>query len=181
VIDFVITFASESIIEIDFENLNNVLVKKQKRRQNLKLKMMNYKQRRVIDDFFFSYQIRRAIQFFFHSRVSTSFRVVSTFAFFRISRNRQIIVKTKIKKTFFAQFVIEENENENIDENHEELFDCVKCCRVLVSCRHFADVACARCARQKQTCLSIRFWFVIQKFLFNYIKFQFDLEKWRSN
>ncbi len=64
-IDFFITFVSEFIIEIDFENLNDILVKEQKRRQNLKLKMMNHEQRRVIDDFFFSYRNRRATQFLF--------------------------------------------------------------------------------------------------------------------
>ncbi len=90
-------------------------------------------------------------------------------------------MKTKIEEAFIAQLVIEKNENELMNENDEELSDCVKCCRVLVSCCRFADVACARYARQKQTCISIRFRFVIQKFLFNYIKFQFDSEKLRSN
>jgi hypothetical protein len=33
VINFVVTFAFKSIIEIDFENLNNIFVKKQKRRK----------------------------------------------------------------------------------------------------------------------------------------------------
>jgi hypothetical protein len=88
VIDFVVTFALESIIEIDFENLNDVLVKKQERRQNLKLKMMNHDQRRVIDDFsfFVSNSTRDSISF--RSRVSTSLRIVSAFALSRISRNR---------------------------------------------------------------------------------------------
>jgi hypothetical protein len=168
-----VTFVSEFIIEIDFENLNDVLAKKQKRRQNLKLKMMNHEHRRVIDDF--SFFVSKS------TRDSISFRIVFIFAFFRISRNRRIIVKTKIKKTFIVQLIIEKNENELMNENDEELSDCVKCCRVLVSCRRFADVACVRCARQKQTCISIRFRFVIQKFLFNYIKFQFDSKKLRSN
>jgi hypothetical protein len=52
---------------------------------------------------------------------------------------------------------------------------------VFVSCRRLADVACARCARQKQTCISIWFRFVVQKFFSNYIRFQFDLKKLRSN
>jgi hypothetical protein len=52
---------------------------------------------------------------------------------------------------------------------------------VLVSCRRVVDIACARCVKQKQACISIRFWFVIQKFLFNYIKFQLDSKKLRSN
>jgi hypothetical protein len=169
----VITFVSEFIIEIDFENLNDILAKEQKRRQNLKLKMMNHEQRRVIDDF--SFFVSRS------TRDSISFRTVFAFVFFRISRNRRIVVKTKIEEAFIAQFVIEKNENELMNENDEELFDCVKCCRVLVSCHRFADVACARCARQKQTCISIRFRFVIQKFLSNYIKFRFDSKKLRSN
>ncbi len=63
-INSVVTFAFQSIIEIDFENLNDVLAKDQKRRQNLKLKMMNHEHRRVIDDFFFySCRVRRVIQF----------------------------------------------------------------------------------------------------------------------
>jgi hypothetical protein len=153
-----ITFVSEFIIEIDFENLNDILAKKQKRRQNLKLKMMNHEQRRVIDDF--SFFVSKSI------RDTISFHIVSAFAFFRISKNRRIVMKTKIEKSFIAQFVIEENENEFIDDNNEELFDCVKCCRVLVLCRRIADIACARYARQKQTCVSIRFRFVIQKISF---------------
>jgi hypothetical protein len=180
-IDFFVTFVSESTIEVDFENLNDVLVKKQKRRQNLKLEMMNHEQRRVIDDFFFfvSDSTRDSISFRF--RVSTSSRAVSAFASSRTSRNRRIVVKTKIEKAFIAQFVVEENENDLMNENDEELSDCIKCCRVFVSCRRVADIACARCARQKQACISIRFRFVIQKFLSNYIKFQLNSEKLRSN
>jgi hypothetical protein len=173
-IDFFVTFVFEFIIEIDFENLNDVLVKEQKRRQNLKLKMMNHEQRRVIDDFFFlvSNSTRDSISSRF--RASTSLRAVFAFALFRISKNRRIVVKTKIEKTFIAQFVVEENENDLTNENDEKLSDYVKCCRVLVSCRRVADIACARCARQKQICISIRFRFVIQEFLFNYIKFQLN-------
>jgi hypothetical protein len=179
--NFLVTFVFELIIEIDFENLNDVFAKEQKRRQNLKLKIMNHEHRRVIDDFsfFVSNSTRDSISFRF--RDSTSSRVVFVFVLFRISRNRRIVVKTKIKKAFIVQFVIEKNENELMNENDEELFDCVKCCRVLVSCRRLADVACARCAKQKQTCISIRFRFVIQNFFFNYIKFQFDSKKLRSN
>jgi hypothetical protein len=180
-IDSFVTFVFVFIIEIDFENLNDVFVKKQKRRQNLKLKMMNHEQRRVIDDFSFLVSNSTRDSIFFRFRASTSFRVVFAFAFFRISRNRRIVVKTKIEETFIAQFVVEENENYLMNENDEELSDCVKCCRVLVSCRRVADIACARCARQKQACISIRFRFVIQKFLSNYIKFQLDSEKLRSN
>lgn len=125
---------------------------------------MNHDQRRVIDDFFFSSSTRDSISS--RSRVSTSSRVVSVFAFFRISRNHRIIVETKIEKTSIAQLVVENNENELIDENDEELLDCVKCCHLLASCRRIADIACARCTRQKQTCISIRFRFAIQKNFF---------------
>jgi hypothetical protein len=165
-IDSFVTFVSEFTIEIDFENLNDVLVRKQERRQNLKLKMMNHEQRRVIDDFsfFVSDSTRDSISFRF--RASTSSRVVSAFALSRISRNRRIVVKTKIEEASIAQFVVEENENDLMNENDEELSDCVKCCRVLVSCRRVADIACARCARQKQACISIRFRFAIQKISF---------------
>jgi hypothetical protein len=75
-IDFFVTFVSELIIEIDFKNLNDVLVKEQKRRQNLKLKMMNHEQRRVIDDFSFLVSNSTRDSIFFRFRVSTSFRVV---------------------------------------------------------------------------------------------------------
>jgi hypothetical protein len=157
-IDFFITFVFEFIIEIDFENLNDILAKKQKRRQNLKIKMMNHEQRCVIDNF--SFFVSRS------TRDSISSRTVSAFAFFRISRNRRIVVKTKIEKAFIIQFVVEENENELIDDNDEEFSDCVKCCRVLVLCRRIVDIACARCARQKQACVSIRFRFAFQKISF---------------
>jgi hypothetical protein len=172
-IKFFVTFVSEFIIEIDFENLNDVLAKEQKRQQNLKLKMMNHEHRRVIEDFFFF--VSRS------TRDLISSRIVFVFALCRISKNRRIVVKTKIEKAFIAQLVIKKNENELMNENDEKLSDCVKCCRMFVSCRRFADVTCARCARQKQTCISIRFRFVIQKFLSNYIKFQFDSEKLCSN
>jgi hypothetical protein len=180
-VDSFVTFASKLIIEIDFENLNDVLVRKQKRRQNLKLEMMNHEQRRVIDDFSFFVSDSTRDSIFFRSRASTSLRAVSAFALSRTSRNRRIVVKTKIEETFIAQLVVEENEDDFMNENDEELSDCVKCCRVFVSCRRVADIACARCARQKQACISIRFRFAIQEFLSNYIKFQLDSEKLRSN
>jgi hypothetical protein len=181
-VDFFVTFVSEFTIEIDFdENLNDVLVKEQERRQNLKLKMMNHEQRRVIDDFSFFVSNSTRDSIFSRFRASISFRAVSAFAFFRTSRNRRIVVKTKIEEASIAQFVVEENENDLMNEDDEELSDCVKCCRVLVSCRRVADIACARCAKQKQACISIRFRFVIQKFLSNYIKFQLDSKKLRSN
>ncbi len=119
---------------------------------------MNHEQRRVINDF--SFLVSKS------TRDLISFRIVSAFAFFRNSRNRRIVVKMKIEEAFIARFVVEENENKLIDDNNEELSDCVKFCRVLVSCRRIADIACACCARQKQVCVSIRFRFVIQKISF---------------
>jgi hypothetical protein len=180
-VDSFVTFVFEFIIEIDFENLNDVLVKEQERRQNLKLEMMNHEQRRVIDDFSFLVSDSTRDSISSRSRASTSSRAVSAFALSRTSRNRRIVVKTKIEEASIAQLVVEENEDDFMNENDEELSDCVKCCRVFVSCRRVADIACARCAKQKQACISIRFRFVIQKFLSNYIKFQLDSEKLRSN
>jgi hypothetical protein len=107
-----VTFVSEFIIEIDFENLNDVLANKQKRRQNLKLKMMNHEYRRVIDDFSFLVSNSTRDSIFFCSRASTSSRVVFAFALFRISKNRRIVMKTKIEETFIAQFVVEKNEDD---------------------------------------------------------------------
>ncbi len=66
-------------------------------------------------------------------------------------------MKTEVDKAFT---VIESDNDENeesVNENDEEFFDCIKCCRVLVSCRRIVDIACARCARQKLTSISIRF------------------------
>jgi uncharacterized membrane protein YbaN (DUF454 family) len=107
-VDSFVTFVSESIIEIDFENLNDVLVREQKRRQNLKLEMMNHEQRRVIDDFSFLVldSTRHSISSRF--RASASSRAVSAFAFSRTSRNRRIVVKTKIEEASIVQFVVED-------------------------------------------------------------------------
>jgi hypothetical protein len=107
---------------------------------------MNHEYRLVIDDF--SFLVSNS------TRDSISSRTVSALDFFRISRNRRIVVKTKIEETSIAQLVIEKNENELMNENDDELSDCVKCCHVLVSCRRLADVACARSAKEKQTCTS---------------------------
>jgi hypothetical protein len=93
-IDSFITFVSEFITEIDFENLNDILAKEQKRRQNLKLEMMNHEQHRVIDDFFFL--VSKS------THDSISFRIVFASTFFRTSKNRRIVVKTKIEETFIA-------------------------------------------------------------------------------
>jgi hypothetical protein len=46
------------------------------------------------------------------------------------------------------------------DNENDERFDCVKCCRISFDCRRVIDVTCARCARQKIACVSIRFRFV---------------------
>jgi hypothetical protein len=180
-VDSFVTSASESTIGVGFEDLNDVLVREQERRQNLKLEMMNHEQRRVIDDFSFSVSDSTRGSISSRSRASTSLRAVSALALSRTSRNRRIVVKTKIGEAFIAQLVVEEDGNDLMNENDEGLPDCVKCCRVLVSCRRVAGIACARCARQKQACISIRFRFAIQEFLSNYIRFQLDSKKLRSN
>jgi hypothetical protein len=87
---FFITFVSESIIEIDFENLNDIFAKKQKRRQNLKLKMMNHEQRRVIDDF--SFFVSKS------TRDSCFFRIVLFMLFFELSEIVESLWKQRSKK-----------------------------------------------------------------------------------
>jgi hypothetical protein len=74
------------------------------------------------------------------------------------------------------------NDDEFIDENDDEFSNCIKCYRVSMSCRHVIDIACAKCFKQKQTCISIclRFAF-FWRFFFNNLKFLFDLKMRFSN
>jgi hypothetical protein len=63
------------------------------------------------------------------------------------------------------------------DNENDERFDCVKCCRIFLNCRRVTSVTCAHCARQKIICVLIRFRFVFWRFFFNCFKFQFVLNK----
>jgi hypothetical protein len=55
-------------------------------------------------------------------------------------------------------FIDIQNVDVDFDDNeNDERFDCVKCCRILLDCRREIDVTCARCARQKIVCVLIRF------------------------
>jgi hypothetical protein len=162
-IEFVVIIAKKSTTHDEFSNFDEFLAKKKKRRRNFLRKMKNHEQRRVIDDFSVFVSISTHDFIFFVTRVSTSFRnVVAFFVFSRISKTsrRRNVVKTKFDESFITRLVVEKkNENEFIDENDDEFSNCVKCCRVSMSCRRVNDIACAKCSRQKQTCVSICFRF----------------------
>ncbi len=121
--------------------------------------MKNHEQRRIIDDSSVFVSISTRDFIFSVTRASMLFRnVVVSFAFSRTSKTsrRRNVVETKFDESFITQFVVEEkNENELIDKNDDELSNCVKCCRVSMFCRRVNDIACARCSRQKQVCVSI--------------------------
>ncbi len=183
-IDFIIMFDLNFVFDEYFENLNDVIVRKKQRKRQFEQKMRNHEQSRVsndssVRDLFFT---RDSI--FSRTRASIFFCIVVALIFSRTSRifdRRQIVVKIEVDETFTVVESDNDENEESMNENDEEFSDCVKCCCLFVSCRRIVDIACARCVRQKQTCISIRFRFVMQMIFFNYIKFQFDLEKLRSN
>jgi hypothetical protein len=158
-IEFVVIIAEKSTTLNEFSDFDEFLAKEEKRRRNFLRKMKSHEQRRVIDDFFVFVSISTRDLIFFVTRVSMSFRnVVTFFASFQISKTsrRQNVVETKFDESSTTRFVVEEkNEDEFIDENDDELSNCVKCCRVSMFCRRVNDIACARCSRQKQVCVSI--------------------------
>jgi hypothetical protein len=175
-IEFIIIIAEKLTTHDEFSDFDKFLAKEKKRRRNFLRKMKNHEQRRVIDDFSVFVSISTHDLIFFITCVSTSFRnVVAFFAFFRISKTsrRQNVVETKFNKLFITRFVVEEkNEDELIDENNDEFSNCVKCCRVSMSCRRVNDIACAKCLKQKQTCVSICFRFTFfEDFLLIIINF----------
>ncbi len=54
-----------------------------------------------------------------------------------------------------------QNVDVDLDDNeNDKRSDCVKCCRIPLDCRRVTSVTCARCARQKTVCVSIRSRFV---------------------
>jgi hypothetical protein len=158
-IEFVVIIAKKSTTLNEFSNFDEFLAKEKERRRNFLRKMKNHKQRRIIDDSSVFVSISTHDFIFFVTRASMSSRnVITSFAFSRTSKTsrRRNVVETKFDESFITRFVIEEkNEDEFIDENDDELSNCVKCCRVSMFCRRVNDIACARCSRQKQTCVSI--------------------------
>jgi hypothetical protein len=164
VIESVVIIAKESTTLDEFFDFDEFLAKKEKRRRNFLKKMKNHEQRRVIDDFsvFVSNSTRDFLLFV--TRVTTSFRNVVAFFSFRTSKTsrRRNIVETKRDESFIDRLVVEEkndDDDELIDENDDELSNCVKCCRVSMSCHRVIDIACAKCFKQKQACISICFRF----------------------
>jgi hypothetical protein len=160
-IEFVVIIAKKSTTFDEFSNFDEFFAKKEERRRNFLQKMKSHEQRRIIDDFsvFVSNSTRDSL--FFVTRVTTSFRNVIVF-FFRTSKTsrRRNVVETKSDESFIDRLVIEEkNDDELTDENDDELSNCIKCCRVSMSCRRVIDIACAKCFKQKQTCISICFRF----------------------
>jgi hypothetical protein len=158
-IEFVVIIAEKSTTLNEFSDFDEFFVKKKERRRNFLRKMKSHEQRRIIDDFFVFVLISTRDFISFVTRVSMSFRnVVISFAFSRISKTsrRRNVVETKFDESFITRFVVEKkNENEFIDENDDEFSNCVKCCRVSMFCRRVNDIACARCLKQKQACVSI--------------------------
>jgi hypothetical protein len=108
----------------------------------------------------FLFRARRATLFLL-SRASRRRFAMSSFSFlfeFRISKisRRRNVIETKSDKSFIDRFVVEEkNDDEFIDENDNEISNCVKCCRVSMSCRRVIDIVYAKCFKQKQVCISI--------------------------
>jgi hypothetical protein len=170
-IEFVVIIAKKSTTFDEFSNFDEFLAKEEKRRRNFVKKMKNHEQRRIIDDFsvFISSSTRDFLSFV--TRVTTSFRNVIVLSSSRISKSsrRQNVVKTKFDESFIDRFVVEEkNDDELIDENDDEFSNCIKCCRVSMFCRRVIDIACAKCFKQKQTCISIYF-----RFAFFFLKIFF--------
>jgi hypothetical protein len=160
-IESVVIIVEEHTTHDEFSDFDEFFAKEEERRRNFLRKMKNHEQRRVIDDssVFVSNSTRDFISFV--TRVSMSFRnVVAFFSQTSKTSRRRNVVETKFDESFTTRFVVEEkNEDEFIDENDDELSNCVKCCRVSMSCRRVDDIACARCSRQKQACVSICFRF----------------------
>jgi hypothetical protein len=158
-IEFVVIIAKRSTTFDKFSNFDEFFAKKEERRRNFLQKMKNHEQRRIIDDFsvFVSNSTRDLL--FFVIRVTTSFRNVVAFSSSRISKisRRRNIVETKFDESFIDRFVVEEknDDDEFIEENNDELSNRVKCYRVSMSCRRVIDIACAKCFKQKQACVSI--------------------------
>ncbi len=77
----------------------------------------------------------------------------------RISSRRRLRafanLESEKSSTDIQNFDVDSDDNEN-----DERFDCVKCCRIFLDCRRVTSVTCVRCARQKIVCVSIRFRFV---------------------
>jgi hypothetical protein len=156
-IEFVVIIAERSTTFDEFSNFDEFLAREEERRRNFLQKMKSHEQRRVIDDssVFVSNSTRDLL--FSVTRVTTSFRNVVALSS-RISKTsrRRNVVETKSDESSTDRLVIEEkNDDELIDENDDELSNCIKCCRVSMSCRRVIDIACARCSRQKQACISI--------------------------
>jgi hypothetical protein len=158
-IEFVVIIAKRSTTFNEFSNFDEFLVKKEKRRRNFLQEMKNHEQHRVIDDFFVFVSSSTRDSFFSVIRVTTSLLNVVVLFSFRISKTsrRRNIVETKFDESFIDRFVVEKknDDDEFIDENNDELSNCVKCCRVSMFCRRVIDIACAKCFKQKQTCVSI--------------------------
>jgi hypothetical protein len=159
VIEFVVIIAKESTTLNEFSDFGEFLARKEKHRRNFLKKMKSHEQRRVIDDSFVFVSSSTRDFLFSVTRATTSLRNVVVLFFFRISKisRRRNIVETKRDESFIDRLVVEEknDDDELIDENDDELSNCVKYCRVSMSCRRVIDIAYARCFRQKQTCISI--------------------------
>jgi hypothetical protein len=122
--------------------------------------MMLYERNRISSDFSVRGSFSTRDSILSRTRASILSRIDVASSSSRTSRTssrRRIVVTIEVDETFTAAEPDNDENKESVNENDEELSNCIKCCRVLVSCRRIAGIACARCARQKQTCISIRF------------------------
>ncbi len=167
-IESLVIIAERSTTFDEFSNFDEFLVREKERRRNFLQKMKDHEQRRVIDDssVFVSSSTRDSLLSV--TRVTTSSRnVVALLSRTSKTSRRRNVVETKSDESFIDRFVVEKkNDDELIDENDDEFSNCIKCCRVSMFCRRVIDIACARCFRQKQTCISIclRFAFFLKIF-----------------
>jgi hypothetical protein len=164
-IESVVIIAEKSTTFDEFSNFDEFLAKKEERRRNFLQKMKNHEQRRVIDDSSVFVSSSTRDSFSSVTRVTTSFRnvVASSFRTSKTSRRRNVD-ETKSDESFIDRLVVEEkNDDELIDENDDEFSNCIKYYRVSMSCRRVIDIACAKCFKQKQICISICFRFAFLK------------------
>ncbi len=79
--------------------------------------------------------------------------------FSRTSNRRRLRIFANFE--FEKTFIDIQNVNVDFDDNkNDKRSDYVKCCRISFDCRRVTNVTCARCARQKIVCVSIRSRFV---------------------
>jgi hypothetical protein len=126
-IEFVVIIAEKSTTLDEFSNFDEFFAKEKERRRNFLQKMKNHEQRRVIDDSFVFVSSSTRDLLSSVTRVTTSSRNVVAFSS-RTSKTsrRRNVVETKSDESFTDRLVVEEkNDDELIDENDDELSNCI--------------------------------------------------------